>query len=85
MAVDLSGVSVSCTKPRGRPARLLAGMGVMIVPVEEDEGTVDRYFLSRRVAVERRTGGGFLKGIVDKTLFTSAIYLREQRLGEAGG
>ncbi|MFC1462258.1 ERCC4 domain-containing protein, partial [Verrucomicrobiota bacterium] len=27
--------------------------------------------------LERRTGGGFLKGIMEKTLFTSAIYMRE--------
>ena len=75
--VDLSTVFVSATKPKGRPAKLLAGMGINIVPVKEDEGDVDRYVISKRVAIERRTGGGFLKGIMEKTLFTSAIYLRE--------
>ncbi len=52
-------------------------MGITLIPIEEDEGNVDRYFLSKRLAIERRTGGGFIKGIMEKTLFTSAIYLRE--------
>jgi len=68
---------VWATKPRGRPARMLADLGVEVVPVVEDEGNVDRYVLSKRVAVERRTGSGLLRGIMDKTLFTSAVYLRE--------
>jgi len=74
---DLSTVFVSATKPARKPAKLLAGMGINIVPVTEDEGNVDRYIISKRIAIERRTGGGFLKGIMEKTLFTSAIYLRE--------
>jgi len=73
----MSVLAVSATKPLGKPARMLAEMGIGIVPVEEDEGNVDRYILSHRLALERRTGGGFLKGIMEKTLFTSAIYLRE--------
>ena len=77
MSVDLSQLFLSTTKPKGKPARMLAEMGIRIVPIEEDEGDVDRYVLSKRLAVERRTGGGFLKGIMDKTLFTSAIYLRQ--------
>ncbi len=72
-----SEVTLSVTKPRGKPAVLLAESGVNILPLELDEGNVDRYILSKRIAVERRTGGSFLKGIMDKTLFTSAIYLRE--------
>jgi ERCC4-type nuclease len=68
---------VSATRPRGKPAALLAGMGLAVLPIEEDEGNVDRYVLSKRLAVERRTGAAFLRGIMDKTLFTSAIYLRE--------
>ena len=77
MAVDTSALTISVTKPRRRPATMLAEMGVTIVPIEEDEGNVDRYVLSKRVAVERRTGSSFLQGVMDKTLFTSAIYLRE--------
>ena len=65
------------TKPKGKPAVMLAEKGISVLPVENDEGSVDRYILSNRFAVERRTGTSFLKGIVDKTLFTSAIYLRE--------
>ena len=78
MSIDLSGVSIAATKPRGKVAAALAAMGIEIVPITEDEGNVDRYVLSKRVAVERRTGGGFLKGIMEKTLFTSAIFLRER-------
>jgi ERCC4-type nuclease len=77
MTVDLSGVTISVTKPNRRPAALLAEMGITVRLIDQDEGNVDRYILSKRVAVERRTGGGFLMGIQDKTLFVSAIYLRE--------
>ena len=77
MKIEMSNVVVSATKSAGKVARLLAAMGIRIAPIEEDEGDVDRYVLSKRLAVERRTGGGFLKGIMEKTLFTSAIYLRE--------
>ena len=77
MNVDLSVLTISATKPKGKPAAMLSEMGIAIVPVVEDEGNVDRYILSKRLAIERRTGSGFLRGIMDKTLFTSAIYLRE--------
>ena len=77
MSGNLSQLTVSTTKPKGKVARLLAALGIHVVPIEEDEGNVDRYVLSKRVALERRTGGGFLKGIIEKTLFTSAIYLRQ--------
>ena len=77
MSQDASALIISATKPRGKPAKMLAEMGITVVPVEEDEGNVDRYILSKRLAIERRTGSGFLVGITDKTLFTSAIYLRE--------
>ena len=77
MSVDLSVVAIAATKPRQKIAQGLAELGIGIVPIEEDEGNVDRYIVSKRLAIERRTGGGFLKGIMEKTLFTSAIYLRE--------
>jgi ERCC4-type nuclease len=57
---------------------MLAERGIEIVPIPEDEGIGDRYVLSERLAIERRTGSSFLRGIVDKTLFTSAIELRER-------
>ena len=38
---------------------------------------MDRYVLSDRLDIERRDGTSILQGITDKTLFTSAIYLRE--------
>ena len=56
---------------------MLADMGISVVPVEADEANVDRYVLSKRLAIDRRTGSRFLEGVKDKTLFTSAIYLRE--------
>jgi ERCC4-type nuclease len=77
MNVDLSVLTISATKPKGKPAVILAEIGITIVPIEEDEGNVDRYIISKRLAIERRTGSSFLRGIMDKTLFTSAIYLRE--------
>jgi len=73
---DLSILTISATKPDGQPAAMLSEMGINIVPVEEDDN-VDRYIISKRIAIERWTGSGFLQGIVDRTLFTSAIYLGE--------
>ena len=72
-----AGLIISATKPLGRTARMLAELGIRIVPIEEDEGNVDRYVCGQRLAIERRTGSTFLRGIMEKTLFTSAIYLRE--------
>jgi ERCC4-type nuclease len=77
MNADLSELKISVTKPNRKPALMLAELGMEIVPIEEDEGNVDRYILSDQVAVERRTGSGLLQGIMDKTLFTSAVYLYE--------
>lgn len=77
MDTDPTRLTISATKPDGRLGRMLTAMGIMIVPVPGDEGNVDRYILSKRLGVERRTGGGFLKGIMDRTLFTSAVFLRE--------
>lgn len=77
MNADLSVLNISATKPKGKPAKMLAEMDITIVPIEEYEGNVDRYIVSKRLAIERRTGSSFLQGIMDKTLFTSAIYLRE--------
>ena len=77
MSVDLSVLNISVTRPNGKPAIMLGDMGINIISIEEDEGDVDRYIISSRIAIERRTGSSFLQGIIDKTLFTSAIYLRE--------
>jgi len=77
MNSDLPALYVSATKPKGKPGRMLAEMGIAVVPIEDDQGNVDRYVLSKRVVIERRTGAAFLRGITDKTLFTSAIYLAE--------
>jgi len=77
MNIDLSALTIRVTKPKGKPAGMLAEKGIDIAPIEEDEGNVDRYIISKRLAIERRTGSSFLRGIMEKTLFTSAIYLRE--------
>ncbi len=58
-------LSIATTKPKGKTALLLAEAGIDICPIEEDEGNVDRYVLSDRLAVERRTGSTFLRGIQD--------------------
>lgn len=63
MEPDLSALVISATKPGGKVGKGLAKKGIRIVPVTEDEGNVDRYVLSKRLVLERRTGGGFLKGI----------------------
>ena len=77
MDSSLSALTLSVTKPKGKVAASLAEMGCEILPVEEDEGNVDRYIVSKRLVIERRNASGFLRGIMEKTLFTSAIYLRE--------
>ena len=77
MNTDQPTLHIAATKPSGKIAKLLSALDVDVVPIEEDEGNVDRYVISKRVAVERRTGGSFVVGIMDKTLFTSAVYLRE--------
>jgi ERCC4-type nuclease len=66
------------SKPDSEVATSLAGDGIEILPIDDDPGQVERYILSERSAVERRTSSTFLDGIVDKTLFRSAIDLRER-------
>lgn len=75
--IDLSAMTIAATKPQGKIAHQLAEMGISIQPIEEDEGNVDRFLIDQDLAIECRTGSSFLKGIMEKTLFTSAIYLRE--------
>lgn len=77
MVVDAPALTIHVTEPYGEPAQRLASLGLKVLPIEEDEGPVDRYILATHVAAERRTGATLLRGIQDKTLFTSAIYLRE--------
>jgi ERCC4-type nuclease len=77
MQKNATALTILATKPSGRLAGRLSEMGITVLAVEEIEGNVDRYVLSERVAIERRTASSFLRGIQDKTLFTSAIYLQE--------
>ena len=74
---DAPILALQATRPDGNIARLLQGNGIQTDPVTDDEGPVDRFIVSRKLAVERFTGTHFLHGIADKTLFASAIYLRE--------
>ncbi|MDP7596046.1 MAG: helix-hairpin-helix domain-containing protein [Pseudomonadales bacterium] len=74
---DIQGLVLSTTKPNDKVARALTELGIRVLPLPEDEGNVDRYIISKRLVIERRTGAGLIKGIMDKTLFTSAIYMRE--------
>jgi len=75
--IDLSSLAVRATRPLGQIARTLAESGIRVIPILEDEGDVNRFVISQRLAVDCRTGYGFLNGIMDKTLFSGAIYLRE--------
>jgi len=77
MTTDASPLAIWVTKPNSVLSLSLAAMGIDIRVLEEDEGNVDRYVLSSQVVVERRTGTTFVQGIEDKSLFLSAIYLRE--------
>jgi ERCC4-type nuclease len=76
-AIDYSSLTIAATKPTARTGKLLHAKGIRLLPVTDDEGNVDRYIVSKRVVLERRSAGAFLMGIMDKTLFTSAIYMRE--------
>ncbi|MFC1582347.1 ERCC4 domain-containing protein [Planctomycetota bacterium] len=77
MTVGLSSITISATKPDGKIARGLEELGIRLIPIKEDEGDVDRYVVSKCLCIDRRNGSAFLKGIMEKTLFTSAIYIRE--------
>lgn len=77
MTQEEAPLRIVCTKPGGYVSELLRNEGVEIVADEEDEN-VELYVLSRRLVVERRTVESFTAGIIDKTLFTSALHLQEQ-------
>ncbi|MCU0519303.1 MAG: hypothetical protein MUF84_01220 [Anaerolineae bacterium] len=77
MTGEVTRLRIWATKPASPVSVRLWELGLDVVPIEEDEGDVDRYVLGPQLAVERRTARTFLLGIQDKTLFTSAIYLRE--------
>jgi hypothetical protein len=56
-AAERPSLTVAATKPRGRVAKMLHDRGVRVVPTLEDEGNVERYVISKRVVIERRSGG----------------------------
>lgn len=75
---ETNHITIQATKPKGKIARLLTELGIIIVAHDEDLANMDRYILSKRAVIERRTGSTFIRGIKDKTLFSHAIDLREQ-------
>ena len=74
---DLSTLTVHVSKPKAAAARRLVELGLNVLLIRDDEGDSERFVFSKRLAVDRRAGNSFLNGIMDKTLFTAAIYLRE--------
>jgi len=76
LSFDYSSLFVQVTKPRSKLARKLQKLGMNLEPLEE-EGNIDRYVISKRLVIERRTGSSLLQGIMDKTLFVSAVDMRE--------
>lgn len=73
----LTNLSIGVTKPKSKLARRLAESGIRMEAVPPNEGNVDRFFISKRVAIDYRKANAFANGIMDKSVFTSAIYLRE--------
>lgn len=76
LSFDYSSLFVQVTKPRSKLARKLQKLGMNLESLEE-EGNIDRYVISKRLVIERRTGCTLLQGIMDKTLFVSAVDMRE--------
>jgi len=76
LSFDYSSLFVQVTKPRSKLARKLKNLGMNLEPLDE-EGNIDRYVISKRLVIERRTGSSLLQGIMDKTLFVSAVDMRE--------
>lgn len=73
-AADKLKLPVAGEVRREKTAQLLAELGLDVQPFAEDEGGVDRY-VSKRLGGDRRAADGFLSGIMDMTLLTSAINL----------
>jgi ERCC4-type nuclease len=67
---------LQCSKPDGPIARLLAARGIGIRPLEAPE-KLERFVLSDRLAIDRRTVMDFVNAIADKRLFVDAIELGE--------
>ncbi len=71
-------LTVWATKPAGRPAAQLEAWGIVVRAIDEEDRRLDLYVLAPQLVVERRTRMSFLQGIQDKSLFLSAITLRER-------
>ena len=77
MGVELNQ-TILASKPHGTLSEKLRQRGIEICSLTGDEGVTDLYVLSERLAVERRTGVSLALGIRDKSLFASALTLRER-------
>jgi ERCC4-type nuclease len=75
---DPSALTIWASKPKGDLSRLLTEQGIEVLPLVSGDGNIDRYLMGEHAAIERRTASSLLRGIQDRTLFTSAIYLRER-------
>ena len=77
MVFNISSINIQACNPKSKLALLLSEKGIQLNPIEADEGNIDRYVISKRVVVDRWTGSAFLKGIMEKTIFTSVIFAKE--------
>ena len=55
MSIDYPSLCIHVTKPRSQLARRLKKLGIQIEQVFEEEN-IDRYIISERLVIERRTG-----------------------------
>lgn len=69
---------IHATRPGGTVAKRLLANGIDIRPGVDDDDQADRYLPGPGIAVDRRTPNGFVNGILDKSLFTAALYLRDR-------
>jgi ERCC4-type nuclease len=67
---------VHCSKPEGPVAQILGAKGIAVRPLDAPE-KLDRYGLSDRVAIDRKTVIDFVNAIADRRLFVDAIDLGE--------
>ncbi len=72
---------IHCSNPQSAVAQLLAAKGISILPLEAPEDELrrpyERYVLSERLAIDRKTTIDFMSAIADKRLFVDAIDLGE--------
>ncbi len=68
-------LTVQAGRPEGPISKILASRGVCILALDESVG--DRYVVSERLAIQRKTAHEFLSSIQSKELFLQAQELQE--------